>query len=202
MIEPREPAPYDNGEYDLGLKKAILTEELGAFREKVLADDLLFQAISTTLRGDETSGDEPDLLTDFSITPNIRDGKYSLCLEEAVKGYAGEVEARSGAVGDMFFKFATMKYVQVCSIEQDEAGTRKIVIDEPFVEVALGRDVSTEKPSNDEATALEVAVRTVLGGVNDVAEHCLQRGVDIAIDDFGRPQLSEELERTFYSTEQ
>jgi hypothetical protein len=202
MTEPREPVPQDNGAFDIDLKKAVLTEALGEFSTRVLADDMLFRAISTTLRdGEPATEGEPDLRTDFSVTPNVKDGKYSLCLEESAKGYAGEVEADSGAVGDMFFKFATMKYVPVCAIETSDSGKKGIVVDKPFVELALGRDVSTEKPTQDEAVALEAAVRTVLGGVNEIADYCEQRGVEVVSDEFGRPQLLEEAQNTFYASE-
>lgn len=204
MTEPREPIPQDNGDSDIDLKKAVLAEALGAFSTRVLADDMLFRAISTTLREGETGNDgEPDIRTDFSVTPNIKDGKYSLCLEQSAKGYAGDVVADSGDgdVGSMFFKFATMKYVPVCEIVTDDIGKRGIVVDKPFVELALGRDVATEKPTQDEATALETAVRTVLSGVNEIGEYCERRGVEVVSDEFGRPQLLEEAQNTFYAAE-
>lgn len=202
MTEPREPIPHDNGDFDIDLKKAVLAEALGAFSTRVLADDMLFQAISTTLREGETDTyGEPDIRTDFSVTPNMKDGKYSLCLEQSAKGHAGDFEADNGDIGSMFFRFATMKYVPVCSIESDETGKRGIVVDKPFVELALGRDVATEKPTEEEATALETAVRTVLGGVNEIGEYCEQRGVEVVSDEFGRPQLLEEVQNTFYVAE-
>lgn len=202
MTEPREPFPRDNSDFDIDLKKAVLAEALGAFSTRVLADDMLFRAISTTLRDGETTADgERDLRTDFNITPNVKDGKYSLCLEQSAKGYAGEVQADDGAVGDMFFSFATMKYVPICALETDETGKRGIVVDKPFVELALGREVATEKPTHDEAVALETAVRTVLGGINEIADHCSQRGVEVVSDEFGRPQLLEEAQNTFYLSE-
>lgn len=202
MTEPREPIPHDNGDFDIDLKKAVLAEALGAFSTKVLADDMLFRAISTTLRESETGTDgEPDIRTDFSVTPNMKDGKYRLCLEQSAKGHAGDFEADNGDIGSMFFRFATMKYVPVCSIESDETGKRGIVVDKPFVELALGRDVATEKPTQEEATALETAVRTVLGGVNEIGEYCEQRGVEVVSDEFGRPQLLEEAQNTFYVAE-
>lgn len=202
MAEPREPIPQGNGEFDIDLKKAVLAEALGAFSMNVLADDMLFRAIGTILRDGESATEaEPDLRTDFIVTPNIKDGKYSLCLEESAKGYAGEVEADNGAVGDMFFKFATMKYVPVCTVETNDSGKKGIVVDKPFVELALGRDVASEKPTQDEAASLETAVRTVLGGVNEIATYCKQRGVEVVSDEFGRPQLLEEAQNTFYVSE-
>jgi hypothetical protein len=201
MTEPREPIPQYNGDFDTKFKKVVLAKALGAFSTRMLANDRLFQAISTTLHEGETGTDgEPDIRTDFSVTPNIKDGKYSLCLEQSAKGYAGDVVADSGDVGSMFFKFATMKYVPVCAIETDDDGRRGIVVDNPFVELALGRDVATEKPTQEEATAIETAVRTVLGGVSEIGKYCEKRGVGVVFDEFGRPQLLEEAILTSYST--
>lgn len=198
MTEPREPILRDIVDFDIGLKRAVLGEALCAFSTKVLADDMLFRAISITLRESDTTTDgEPDIRTDFSVTPNIRDGKYSLCLEQSAKGHAGDFETGNGDVGSMFFRFATMKYVPVCSIEIDETGERAIVVDKPFVELALGRDVATEKPTQDEATALKTAVRIFLGAVNEISNYCEQRGVKVVCDKFGCPQLPEETGSTF-----
>ncbi len=193
MAEPREPFPRDNSDFDFDLKKAVLAEALGVFSTRVLADDMLFRAISTTLREGEIATDgEPDIRTNFSVIPNIRDGKYSLCLEQSARGHAGDFETDSGGVGSMFFEFATMEYVPVCAIEIDKTGKHGIVVDKPFVELALGRDVVAEKPTQDEKTALETAVRTVLGGVNEIGNYCKQRGVEVVSDEFGHPQLLEE----------
>lgn len=202
MTEPFEPSPRDNGDFDIDLKKAILIEALGTFSTKVLADDLLFSAISTTLRGSGTPADsEPDLRTDFSVTPNVKDGTYSLCLEESARGHLGEVASDSGAIGDMFFKFATMKYISVCAIEADDTGKPTIMVDKPFVELALSKDVALDKISGDEAASLESAVRTVLQGVNDIVDYCLQRGVEVVPDEFGRPQLLEIVQNTYFVSE-
>lgn len=200
MTESREPCPRDNSDFDFDPKKAVLAKALDAFSTKVLADDMLFQAISTTLRGGETANDgEPDIRTEFRVTPNIRGGgRYSLCLVQSARGHAGDFETDSGGVGSMFFKLATMEYVPVCAIETDKTGKPGIVVDKFFVELALGRDVVTEKPTQDEKTALETAVRTVLGGVNEISNYCERRGVEVVLDQFGSPQLAEEMERTVY----
>lgn len=195
MTEPREPISHNNGDFDIDLKKAVLAEVLDTFSTKVLADDMLFQAISTILREGETGTDsesDTPTLTGFSIIPIFTDDdKYSLCLEQSAKGDTGSIS----------FKFATMKYIPVCAIETDDTGRRGIVVDKLFVELALGRNVATEKPTQEEATAIETAVRAVLGGVNEIGKYCEQRGVEVVSDEFGRPQLLEEALLTSYSTE-
>ncbi|MCA9341180.1 hypothetical protein KC952_01480 [Candidatus Saccharibacteria bacterium] len=192
MTEPREPIPHDNGDFDIYLKKAVLAEALGAFSTRVLEDDMLFRAIRTTLLEGEAGNDgEPDIRTDFSVTPNIKDGKYSLCLEQSAKG----------DTGSMSFKFATMKYIPVCTIETDDTGMRGIVVDKSFVELALGRDAATEKPTQEKKIALQTAVRTVLDGVDKIVEYCEQRGVKVVSDKLGCPQVLEEALLTSYSTE-
>ena len=202
MSEPHDPRKYDIGEFDVDLKKAILAEALGSFSTKVLADDMLFQAIATTLRSDETIGvNEDDLRTHFGITPNIQDGRYRLSIEETARIHGGEIETEGGDVGFMHFMFSTMKYVPICEVVTKDDGKRGIVVDQPFVELALGRDVASEAPSQEETVALETAVRTVLGGVNEIVAFCDQRGVEVVIDKFGRPQLFEEAENTFYSSD-
>ncbi len=201
MSEPFEAIPDNNGNYDIELKKAVLAEALANFSTKVLADDLLFRSIRTTLLSGEEPDSEPDLLTDFDVKPNLKDGKYSLCLEQSAKVYAGEVEADSGAVGEAFLEFTTVKHVPICTMERDGKGKLKIMVESSFAELALGKDVKTERPSRNEEESLKTAVRTVLQGVNDIAGYCTQRGVEVVTDDFGRPTLLEELENTFYVSE-
>jgi hypothetical protein len=202
MTEPLEPTPQENTVFDIVLKKAVLAEALGAFSARVLDDDVLFRAIGTLLNSDETATEDgPEFLTDFSITPNVKDGKYSLCLEESANIYEGEFNADSGAIGNMFFKFATMKYVPICAIETDETGKRGIVVNKQFIELTLGKDAAIVEPSEDEVVSLEIAVCTVLQGVNDIVDYCLERGVKIVSDEFGSPKLLDELQNTLHISE-
>lgn len=57
MTEPRDPVPHDSGNFDTDLKKAVLAEALSAFSTEVLADDVLFRAISTALLDGEIATD-------------------------------------------------------------------------------------------------------------------------------------------------
>jgi hypothetical protein len=198
MTEPHEPFPQDHDNFDIELKKALLAEALSEFSAKVLGNDMLFSAISTTLREDETAvDDEPDPRTGFSVVPNVMDGTYRLCLEQSANMYAGQVEADDGSVGETFFSFTTMKYVPICEVKQGGDGKLTVRVDKPFVELALGRDPAVDKPSKEEGALIEAAIRTVLQGVTDIDSYCSQRGVEVVIDEFGRPQLLEEAENTF-----
>lgn len=202
MTEPREPIPQENGEFDIDMKRAVLTEALGVFSTKIFANDVLFRAISTTLsQAEQIVNPQQDLRTDFRVTPHVKNGKYSLCLEESARGYAGDIEADNGDVGSTFFKFATAEYVPVCVIMTNPVGKTGVAVDETFAELATGRDFATQKINQDEAVTIETAVRTVLSGIEEIAEYCDQRGVEVVFGEFGRPQLFEEVQNTFNFSE-
>lgn len=199
MNEPGELFPQDYGDFDIGLKEAILAEAQRAFAANVLADDMLFNAITATLGvGDTPSDDGPDIRTDFMITPNIKEGKYSLCLEESASGSVNGIEADDGVVDGMHFKFTTMKYVPVCVFD---SGKRAMMIDKPFAELTLGRNIATKMPSQEETESIENAVRTFLSGIYEIVDHCSQRGVKLVPDAFGRFQVLEVARSTFYAPE-
>lgn len=199
MADPHEPNPQDTGDLDIEQKRAVLEEALTVFRATVLDNDYLFTSIRATLTNGESSADGEQLLPRFNVTPNIKDGTYRLCLEESDESYVGDVEAETGAVGAMFFTFATMKYVPICTTERDDEGKLTgVIVEKEFAELALGRDTAKEKPSKEEAAAIETAVRTVLQGTNDIAHFCSKQGVEVVADDFGRPQILEDFENTSY----
>ena len=201
-MEPQEPIPHDKGDFDTDIKRAVLAEALSAFRAKVLANDMLFQAIRSTLhKGEVDIDDEGDIRTNFSVMPHIKDGKYSLCVEQFAKDHAGDFTTDSGSVGYMFLKLGTMEYVPICHIKTNDAGEHGGVIDESFAGLTLGRDTSTKKPTQEETIALQAAARAVLDGIHEIGKYCEQRGVEVVSGELGCPQVLEEAQNTFRITE-
>lgn len=191
------PQPRDDSELNLDIKRAVLSEALDAFSRMVIANDQLFSAVQQTL------GMSPlvpkDAVNSFRIVPHIKDGAYSLCVKESAKWGLGAVVETEDATGYGTFTAGTMKYIKVCEVERDEAtGRPNAIVDRPFVNAALGRDVaSAEKPSPEEIDAMNQAVFAVLGGVNEIVDYCSQRGAEVCLDRHGLLMLVDEAERTF-----
>jgi len=202
MIHPSDTPEgfqdHDCDEFDLAIKEAVLAEALDAFSKKVLGNDLLYSAIQNTI----VNNSVPDagFLMGFKVTPNIIDGNYRLCLEESAKHHVGQVESEQGHLGSIFFSLVTMKYITVCELgEVDETGKPTLFVDKPFLDISLGRNVAVDKPTQEEHSAVDQAVRAMLGGINEIVTYCSLRGTKIVTDEYGALQIAESLEQRSYS---
>lgn len=176
-----DPIPEfdESGEVELKTQRFILDQELTQFSNSIIENDELLKVIAASM------GHE-DALDEFKVTPNKRNGLFAL----QIRRYKTENHEGYDTSFSLFDHVAVGRYAET------ENGV-KFLLETEFAGKVLGREVSkTEPPTDEEMAVLQLATRVILSAEKVFADNCEQRGLDLAIDEFGQPALRDDINNT------